>query len=157
MLGLLDRNRAALGQPGIALILLSRESQRRLRLRNLFVGLLDTRLLRADLRRDVCDVGQRLIDLRLGLVDLRPIVALFEDHQHGAGLDEFVISYRDVDDLCADLRTDRDGAGIDEGIVRRYVAARVYPPDDDPDEHGDANRGDRQHQPAAFAQARQPG
>jgi hypothetical protein len=49
LLRLLDRDRAGLDQPLVTVVFLLRESERRLRLRSLLLGLLDARLLRRDL------------------------------------------------------------------------------------------------------------
>ena len=116
-------------QPLIALVLLLGEGERGLRLRHLLVGLVDARLLRGDLGFDVGDIGGRLIDLRLGLIELRLVVAVVEPHQHGAGLDRLVVGHRHVDDGGADLRADRHRARIDEGVVGGFVIAGVEPPD----------------------------
>ena len=60
LLRLLDRDRAGLDQPLVAVVFLLCESERRLRLRGLLLGLLDACLLRRDLRFDAGDARLRL-------------------------------------------------------------------------------------------------
>ena len=96
-----------------------------MRLRRLLLGLVDAGLLGDDLRVDIGHVGLGLIDLRDGRIDLRPVVAIVEPHQHGAGLDQLVVGHRHIDDGGADLGADRHRAGVDEGVVGRFIAAGV--------------------------------
>ncbi len=156
MLRLLDGDRAALQEPLVALVFLLRKGERGLRLHHLLVGLIDPCLLCADLRVDIGDISLRLVDLRFALIDLHLVVAFVERHQHGPGLDELVVRHRHVDHLCIDLRTDGDRAGVDEGVIGRYVSAGVNPPDHDSDKQQNANRNNRQHQRAMLAQTGEP-
>ena len=57
LLGLLDGARATFDQAGVALFLLLREGQGRLRLHGLLLGLVDTGLLCGDLGFDIGHVG----------------------------------------------------------------------------------------------------
>ena len=113
MLRLLHGYRAFLHEVAVALLLLLREGKVGLRLRRLLVGLIDAGFLRGDLRVDIGDVG-------LGLIDLGLVVTVVDAHQHGAGFDHLVVGHRHVDDGAADLRADRDGAGVDERVVGRF-------------------------------------
>jgi hypothetical protein len=110
-----------------------------------------------DLRIQIGDIGLRLIDLCVALVGLHLEVAGVEPHQHGAGLDELIVRHRHVDDLGIELRADGDGAGVDEGVVGRYIFAGVDPPHGHADDDGDADRRDRQHQRPMRAHAVKPG
>ena len=115
LLRLFDGAGAFLDQRRVAMLLLLREGERRLRLRRLFFGLIDAGLLGGDLCVDIGHVGLGLIDLRGRLIDLRPKIAVIEPHQDGAGVDELIVRHRHIDDGGADLRADRNRAGIDEG------------------------------------------
>ena len=127
LLGLLDAAGAFLDERRVALLLLLREGERRLRLRRLFLGLIDAGLLGSDLCVDVGHVGRGLIDLCRGLIDLCAKVAVVEPHQHGARLDQLIVRHRHIDDGGADLCADRNGAGIDEGVVGRFITAGIEP------------------------------
>ena len=65
LLRLLDGAGAGFDERRVALLLLLREGEGRLRLRRLLLGLIDARLLGGDLRVDIGHVGLGLIDLRL--------------------------------------------------------------------------------------------
>ena len=140
----------------VALLLLLREGERRLRLRRLFVGLIDARLLGSDLCVDIGHVGLGLIDLRGCLIDLRPKVAIVEPHQDGAGFDQLIVRHRHIDDGGADLRADRDRAGIDEGVVGRFIAAGIEPIGHRPDDGRDDQRRDDKNLPPPPAHAVEP-
>ena len=140
MLRLLDGDRAGLDQPLVPVVFLLCESERRLRLRGLLLGLLDACLLRRDLRFDAGDARLRLAHLRLGLIDLSPVVAVVEPQQHRARLDQLVVRHRDIDDGGADLGADRNGACVDESVVGQFVGNGVDPPEDGRGHHHDDQR-----------------
>ncbi len=116
LLRLLDGAAALLSEPLVALGFLLGKGQRGLRLRDLLVGLIDLGLLGHDLRLEIVDVGLRLIALR-------DVIAVVEADQLGAGLDQLVIRHRHVDDCGGDLGADLHRAGVDEGVVGRFVIA----------------------------------
>ncbi len=108
-----------------------------MRLRHLLVGLLDLCLLRGDLR-------VQIVDVRLRLVALRDIVAIVEPDQFGAGFDRLVVGHRHVDDGGGDLGADLHGAGVDEGVVGRFVLPGMQPPQDDcQDDNGRTENDER--------------
>jgi hypothetical protein len=119
----------------------------------LFVGLIDAGLLSGDLGVDIGDAGFGLLDLGRGGVDLRPEVAIVEPHQHGARFDQLIVGHRDLDNGGADLGADRHGAGVDEGVVGRFIAAGVEPVGNGADDGGDDKRGDDQDGPPPPAHA----
>ena len=124
LLRLFDGGGVLLREPLIAIGFLLCEGQRGVRLRHLLLGLVDLRLLRGDLRDEI-------VDVRLRLVALRDIVAVVQPDQFGAGFDRLVVGDRHVDDGGGDLRADLHGAGVDKGVVGRFVVPGVQPPQDD--------------------------
>ena len=64
-----------------------------------------------------------LLDLRLGLIDLRDVVAIVEPDQFGAGLDQLIVRYRNIDDGGRDLGADLNRPGVDERVVGRIRIA----------------------------------
>ena len=138
------------------MLLLLREGERRLRLRCLLFGLIDAGLLGGDLCVDIGHVGLGLIDLRGRLIDLRPEVAIVEPHQDGAGFDELIVRHRNIDDGGADLRADRNRAGIDEGVVGRFITAGIEPVGHRPDDGRDDQRRDGKNLPPPPAHPIEP-
>ena len=130
-------DRALLHERRVTLFLLLGESQRCLRFCRLLGGLIDARLLGGELRIDIGQTGFRLIHLRGGLIELRLVIAVVEPHQHGTGLDQLIVGHRHVDDGGVDLRTDRHRAGVDKGVVGRFISAGVEPPCHDADDDDD--------------------
>ena len=133
-----------------------REGQRRLRLRCLLLCLIDAGSLGLYLRVDIGHGGLGLIDLRTRLIDLRPVVAVVEPHQHGAGIDQLIVRHRHINDGGADLGADRDCAGIDEGVVGRFITAGVEPISHNPDDGCDNQCRDDEHLPPPSAHAIEP-
>jgi hypothetical protein len=117
---------------------------------------IDARLLGCDLRVDIGHIGLGLIDLRGCLIDLRPEVAIVEPHQDGAGFDKLIVRHRHIDDGGADLRADRDRAGIDEGVVGRFVAAGIEPIGHRSNDGRDDQRRDDKNLPSPPAHAVEP-
>ena len=156
LLRLLDRSRALAGQLLIAFEFLTGESQRGLRLSDLFVGLIDFRLLRGNLGGEVLDASLRLRDLRLRLIALGDIVAVVETDQFGAGIDQLVVRDRNIDDRGADLGADLHGTGIDESIISRFIVSCMQPPGDEQGDQNNAADSDQGHEGAAFTQTLSP-
>ena len=121
MLRLFDGCSALLGEELISIGFLLREGQGGVRLRHLLLGLVDLRSLRGDLRDEI-------VDIRLRLVALRDIVAVVQPDQFGAGFDRLVVGDRHVDDGGGNLRADLHGAGVDKGVVGRFVVPGMQPP-----------------------------
>ena len=85
-----------------------------------------------------------IVDVRLRLVALRDIVAVVEPDQFGAGFDRLVVGDRHVDDGGGDLRADLHGAGVDKGVVGRFVVPGMQPPQDDcQDDNGRTENDER--------------
>ena len=116
-----------------------------MRLCDLFIGLIDLGLLGRNLRLEIVDIGLRLIALR-------DVIAIVEAGKLGAGLDFLVIGHRHVDDGGGDLGADLHRAGIDEGIVGRFVVPRMQPPQHDRQDDDGAGDDDGQNQAPPFAQ-----
>ncbi len=106
------------------------EVQRGLGLRDLLARLLDLGVLRLYLGSDVGGGGFGLGHLCISLVQGRAIVAVVDTRQHGARIYKLVVIYRDIDNAAGYLGGDRDGSGVDEGVVRRFVLTRMKPPED---------------------------
>src|SRR4029077_18921806 len=92
--GLLDRSASLACQLLIAVCLLARESQRRLRLRYLLVGLVYLCLLRCDLSSQIVDARLPLVDLLLRLIALGYIIAVVKTNQFSPGIDELIVGDR---------------------------------------------------------------
>ena len=125
---------------GAAVLLLS-ESERRLGLHHLLRRLVDARLLRFDLGVEIGDRRVRLSNLGLGLGDRRLVIAGIDLHQKAAGLNQLVVGDRHPGDRADDLGAHTDIAGVDERVVRRFIIARLEPPDDTADERSDREDG----------------
>jgi len=156
LLRLFDRSASLACQLPIAVGLLVRESQRRLRLHYLLVGLVDFRLLRCDLRSQIVDARLRLVDLRLGLIALGDIIAVVKANQFGPGIDELVVGDRDIDDRGGNLGADLHGAAVDECIVSRFVITGMQPPADQQRCGNDPANDEQLHETVAPAQALSP-
>ena len=140
---------ALFGEQLIAIGLLLREGQRRLRLRRLLVGLIDLGLLRDDLRF-------KIVDARRHLIALGDIVAIVEPHQFGAGLDQLIVVHRDVDDRSGDLRADLHRSGIDESVVGPLIVPGVQPPEKDQNGEEDAANDNGDQKAPALARSVPP-
>jgi hypothetical protein len=92
--------------------------------------LVDAGVLRFDLGVEVGEHRIHLGNLGLGLRDRRLVVAGIDLDEKPAGLDEFVVRHRHLDDGADHLRAHTDIAGIDKCIVGRFVIADAQPPDD---------------------------
>ena len=93
----------------------------------------------------------RLSTLACRLIALRDIVAIVEPDQFGAGLDHLVVGHRHVDDGGGDLRADLHRAGIDKGVVGRFVVPGMQPPEDDREDGEDGAANDNGDQPSPGA------
>ena len=156
MLRLLDGAGAVFDQRRIALLLLLREGERRLRLRRLLFGLIDAGLLGGDLRIDIGHVGFGLIDLRDRLIDLCAVVAIIEPDQDRAGFDQLIVRHRHIDNGGAHLRADRYRAGVDKGVVGRFIAAGVEPIHHRRNNRGDDQGRDRENPPPSLPHPVEP-
>lgn len=103
LLCLLDRDRAAINEALISLVLLFGEGEGRLRLGGLLFGLVDACLLAAKLSVGMSNICPILIDLRPGLIDLCLVVAGVQAYQDGSSDNELVVRYQDVDNGRVDL------------------------------------------------------
>src|ERR1700727_568591 len=117
LLGVLNAAVAGLLQMLVALRLLLREHQRRLRLIHLSLVGADLRLLYVELRLDVLDAGPRGPDLGLRLFERDAIVALVDAGNHVPGGDMLVIGDRHGGEIAGHVRGERDLPRRDEGIV----------------------------------------
>ena len=91
----------------------------------------------------------KLSTLAFAWSSLRDIVAVVQPDQFGAGFDHLVVGYRHIDDGGGDLGTDLHRAGIDKGIVGRFVIPGMQPPHDDGEDRdgGAEDNGDSQAPP----------
>ncbi len=134
MLGALRRSCALAQQVLGAVVLLLRELERGLRLVDLLLRLIDARLLGFNLGAKIFDIGVRLVNLPLGLRERRPIVAVVELRQNGAGRNELIVGDGNVHNRPADLRADLHGVGVDESIISGFEPAGIQPPDNPKDD-----------------------
>src|SRR5262249_25868061 len=95
----------------------------------LLLGLIDACPLCVDLSIKVRDRRLCLVDLRLPYSHL--IVARIDLDQQSTRTNELISGDWNVDNSTGHLRTDGHDAGIDEGIVSRFILASVPPPDHD--------------------------
>ncbi len=117
LLGVLNGAVAGLLEVLVALRLLLREHQRRLRLIHLRLVGADLRLLHVELGVDVLDTGLRGRNLGLRLFERDAIVAVVDPGDHVAGGDMLVVGDRDGGDVAGHLRGERELPRRDEGIV----------------------------------------
>src|SRR5262249_31073213 len=113
-----------------------RESQRRLRLHHLLMGLVNLGLLRFNLSGQIVDARLRLFDLGLGLIALGDVIAVVETNQFGPGVDELIVGDRYIDNRGGNLGADLYGAAIDKCIIVAallgwWLHARNYESTDD--------------------------
>ena len=80
-------------------------------------SLIDTGLLRADLRFEIGDTRLRLLELGLSLVDRSAVVARIDAYQRCACRHQLIIGDGHVDNGASNLGADRHRAGIDKGVV----------------------------------------
>ena len=125
LLGVLNGAVAGLLEVLVALRLLLREHQRRLRLVHLRLVGVDLRLLHVELRIDVLDAGLRGRDLRLRLVERGAIIAVVDPGDHVAGVDMLVVGDGNGGDVAGHFRRQRGLPRGDEGIVGRLKMAGV--------------------------------
>ena len=119
---------AALHQVLRAQILLLGECERRARLRHFPLRLFDPRLLRIDLGGEIGDRRLGFLDLSFCLVDCRPIIAVVDAEQHMSFVDSLVVRYGEIDNGPGDLRANRYGPCVYEGVIGRFVLACIKPP-----------------------------
>jgi hypothetical protein len=116
-LGVLNAAVAGLRQMLVARRLLLGEHQRRLHSLHLCLVSIDLRLLHADLRIDILDIGLGAGHLRLRLGERDAIVAFVEAHDHAASGDVLVVGHEHVGDIAWHLRGDGELPRRDEGVV----------------------------------------
>lgn len=141
-LGVLNAAGAGLRQMLVARRLLLCEYQRRLHLLHLCLVSIDLRLLHADLRIDILDIGLGAGDLRLRLGERDAIVAFVDAHDHAASGDVLVIGHEHVGDIAWNLRGNGELPRRDKGVVCCLEMLSVIPV-----EGAGRRRQDKERQP----------
>ena len=127
LLGVLHGAIACAGQMLIARILLLCEYERRLGLIDLSLARIDLRLLHGDLSIDIFYAGRRGGNLRLGLLEGDPVVAIVNARNHAACGNVLVIGDGDLRHVTRYPWGDGDLARGDESIVGRLEMAGIVP------------------------------
>src|SRR5260370_26678057 len=118
---------ASLSELLVAIRLLLRKHQRRLRLLDLSLARFDLRLLHGNLRVDILYGSLRGSHLCARLLERDTIVAVINTGNHGPRRDVLVVGDRHLRDVARHLRSDGDLARRDEGIVGRFEIGSVVP------------------------------
>src|ERR1700722_10131821 len=89
-------------------------------------------------------LGQRRIEIGLGLVAGDDVIARIDLQQHVARVDEDIVVDTVLDDITGDLRSDRDGISFGVGVVGTLLVPRHQPIDEatDEDDYCDDNEDD---------------
>jgi hypothetical protein len=95
-----------------------REGQRRLVQSDGGSGLIDRRMLLVELRLDAADVGGRRGDIRRGLRQRCPEVAVIDAGEHLPRLHRLIVAHEDFGNIALHLWCDDGVVGFDIGIVR---------------------------------------
>jgi hypothetical protein len=151
LLGSLLGARAGLHKLDIPGVFLLGKCKGRLRFGSLFIGLVNTRMLGIKLRGKIGDVGLQLLDLRLGLGQLRRVDGIIDPGEDGACLDDLIIVDVQFADRAGNLWADRNSMRVDKGVVRGLELARMQPPENaGGDNHENGENGDC-HKPRSMA------
>ena len=84
--------------------------------------------------------------MRLGLRLRRAVVAIVEPGQDLPGLHDFIVRHWDGGDGGGDLRADRAGPRVDEGVVGVFEMTGVQPPRDAGRSRGESGNNDQARQ-----------
>ena len=121
---------AFLHQVLVADVFIGGEFERGLRLRHLLGGLLDLGLLGCDLGVDVFRRRFVLLDLPVGLVERRLVIARVDGREQIAFFHDLVVGDVDAGDAAGDFRADQHRPSIDKGIVGALVVTGMKIPGD---------------------------
>jgi len=114
-------------------------------------------MLGVKLRGKVGDVGLQLLDLSLGLGQLRRVDGIIDLGEDGACLDDLIIVDVELADRAGNLRADRDRVCVDKGVVRGLELARMHPPENAGGDDEENNEKADCHEPRSIAQIPTPG
>ena len=112
----------------VALRLLLREDQGRLRVGEVGVSLDDARLLLDQRRTDALQLRLGLVEIGLVLEQHDLVVAVVDAGDHLAGAHRLIVGDAQLRDEAADLRRDRDLVGLEERVIGHLPEAAIRPP-----------------------------
>ena len=151
ILGVLNGAPSVLRQLRVAIRLLLREDERRLRPINLCPVGLDLRHLDRDLRVDVLHARLGLVHGALGLADTDLVIGRINDHQQIALVHVFIVNDRQLDNVTGDLRRHGDDIGTNGAVTRpgrAHIGIPHRPPQQGRDRHDE--RGEQYRHDASF-------
>jgi hypothetical protein len=108
-------------------------------------------MLGVKLRDKIGDVGLQLLDLRLGLRQLRRVDGIIDPGEDGACLDDLIIVDVQFADRAGNLWADRDSMSVDKGVVRGLELARMHPPENAGGDNDENNEKADCHKPRSIA------